>query len=117
MDEWKHANRSCSGKKTDKLVRFCVMCSRGLACDKCKLCDKLFDEKRQMRTTTTFHQIGKDLQTGVKDKARMVCDLGCPNSVIGVSNVERPLVAKDRSLTQMVRTCIIDSHYPPNIFS
>ena len=88
MDEQKHSGRSCSGKKTDKLVRFCVMCSSGLACDKCKLCDKLFDEKRP-KQTATFHQIGRDLTKGVRDKAMMICDLGCPNSVIGVSDVEK----------------------------
>ena len=89
MDEQRHALRRCSGKVTDKTVRFCVMCTRGLACKKCKLCDKMFDEKKPLRTTA-FHQVKNVLMTtGVRDKARMIVDLGCPNSVIGVSDVEK----------------------------
>ena len=60
------------------------MCDVGF---KCKFCDRTFDKKRPLKTTA-FHQIKKDLTTFDGDKAKMIVDLGCPNSVLGVCDVE-----------------------------
>ena len=87
MDDQLLSSRRCSGRVTDKVVRFCKMCNRGVKCDQCKFCDKYFDGKTNMRTTS-FHQIGNDLSKRNKDRAKMICDLGCPNSVIGAADVE-----------------------------
>ena len=67
---------------SDKKVKFCTMCD-GFTC---KLCDKHFDGKKE---TTSFHQINNDLTKCETDSATMVVDLGCPNSVIGVADVNR----------------------------
>ena len=72
----------CTKKMSDKKVKFCGMCD-GF---KCKLCDDHFDGKKQ---TTSFHQIKSDLTKYDKDKATMIVDLGCPNSVLGVADVDR----------------------------
>ena len=72
-------------KKTDSNVRFCKMCDKGV---QCKQCDKTFDENKHLMTTS-FHQIKKDLSMCDRDKAKIIVDLGCPNSVIGVSECSR----------------------------
>ena len=87
MDDQFLGSRRCSGKVTDKIVRFCKMCNRGVECVECKFCDKYFNDKTHMGTTS-FHQIGNDLTRSKKDKAKMICDLGCPNSVIGAADVD-----------------------------
>jgi hypothetical protein len=79
----KRLNR-CLVKKTDRHVRFCEMCDESY---RCKLCDKTFDRKKTFETTS-YHQIQKDLTRVDKGKANMIVDLGCPNSVLGVSDVE-----------------------------
>ena len=68
-------------KKTDRKVKYCENCDDK---SKCTLCDKTFGRKE----STSFHQIKKDLISYRKDKAKMIVDLGCPNSVLGVSDVE-----------------------------
>ena len=73
-------------KMTDKNVKFCKMCVQGI---KCKSCDKTFDRKKPLQTTS-FHQIKNDLTTFVAENfTEMITDIGCPNSVIGVADVDR----------------------------
>ena len=66
----------------DKKVKFCSMCNGY----KCKLCDDHFDGKKE---STFFHQIKSDLTKYDTQSATMIVDLGCPNSVLGVADVER----------------------------
>ena len=85
MDSRKGILNRCSVKKTDRYVRFCENCDEKR---KCKLCDKAFDKQKSVGTTS-FHQIKKDLTRLDKDKAEMIVDLGCPNSVIGACDVDK----------------------------
>ena len=83
MDRQERTPGRCLVKKTDRKVRFCDMCTEF----KCKFCDKNFDPKKP-HETTTFHQIEKDLTRVDTKKAKMIVDLGCPNSVLGTCDVE-----------------------------
>jgi hypothetical protein len=60
------------------------MCDIGYTC---KYCDKTFDKRRPLKTTA-FHQIKQDITEYNSDKAKMVVDLGCPNSVLGACDVD-----------------------------
>ena len=69
-----------------KKVKFCVRCIRGM---KCKFCDKTFEQQKRHQTTS-FHQISNDLTIFVTENfTEMITDIGCPNSVIGVADVDR----------------------------
>ena len=81
MENQSKTIRRVSVKKTDRRVKNCENCDDK---SKCTLCDKTFGR----RESTSFHQIKKDLISYRKDKAKMIVDLGCPNSVLGVSDVE-----------------------------
>ena len=74
----------CSKKMDVKNVTFCSVSENF----ECKLCDEHFEEKHPHRNTT-FHQIKHDLTSYETDDATMVVDLGCPNSVLGKSDVQR----------------------------
>ena len=66
---------------SDKAVRFCTKCEG----QKCKLCDKNF----HIYTTTSFHLLKEDITKCDTGSAKIIVDLGCPNSVIGVNDVDR----------------------------
>ena len=68
----------------DKSVKFCNECDG----NNCKECDEKFHGKEPLQTTT-FHQINLDLTKSDADSARMIVDLGCPNSVIGDGDVKK----------------------------
>ena len=68
----------------DKSVKFCNECDG----NNCKECDEKFHGKEHLQTTT-FHQINVDLTKSDTDSARMIVDLGCPNSVIGDGDVKK----------------------------
>ena len=75
--------------RTDPLQSGCWR--RKKFCDdgfKCRMCDKTFDSKKSLGTTS-FHQIKKDLTVCNANKATMIVDLGCPNSVLGISDVNK----------------------------
>ena len=84
MDEHRSTSVRCVEKKADRNVRYCKMCEKKF---KCKLCDETFDDRKPLETTA-YHQIKKDLTTFKRNKATMIVDLGCPNSVIGACDVD-----------------------------
>ena len=51
------------------------------------MCEKTFDG-RKSPGTTSFHQIRKDLTAFNVNKATMTVDLGCPNSVLEIIEVD-----------------------------
>ena len=55
---------------------------------KCIVCDNIFDKRKHLETTS-FHQIEKDLTAISNDKARMIVDTGCPNSLLGIDDIEK----------------------------
>ena len=71
--------------KTYKKVMFCIRCMKGI---ECKSCDKTFDKEKRFQTTTV-HQISKDITVYQTDSTQMICDLGCPNTVIGIGDMDR----------------------------
>ena len=67
----------------EKKVKFCVHFDG----DKCKQCEKYFERKDPLQTTS-FHQFKKDITSFVTEHStEMIADIGCPNSVIGVKDV------------------------------
>ena len=83
------------------------MCVKGY---KCKFCDKTFDRKTP-HETTTFQKIRKDLTTCDKDKAKMVVDLGCPNSVLGVGDVETFVNCLSRVQPENIEMVDVDEQF------
>ena len=65
---------------------FCIRCMKGI---ECMMCDKTFDQKKKLKTTSV-HQISKDITVyNTEVFTEMITDLGCPNSVIGAKDVNR----------------------------
>ena len=52
------------------------------------MCDQTFDSRKSLGTTS-FHQMKKDLTAFNTNKATMIVDLGCPNSVLGICDVNK----------------------------
>ena len=52
----------------------------------CMFCDKTFD-RRKRHQTTSVHQISNDITVFQSENCtQMICDLGCPNTVIGIGD-------------------------------
>ena len=65
-------------------VRFCPECKDGNLCTKC---DKTFESKRKLRSTTLHNM--KDVNSYVTgNSSNMIVDLGAPNSVISRKDKE-----------------------------
>ena len=67
-----------------KIVKFCRNCSDQ---NQCVECDETFRRKKTFRTTTV-HDITTDITAFITEHSKMIVDLGCPNSVIGVKDVK-----------------------------
>ena len=80
-----------------RIVKFCRDCSDR---NKCGECDKRFGKKNTFRTTTVQDMATNDITTFITEVSRMIVDLGCPNSVIGVKDVD----AFIKSLTEYQKT-------------
>ena len=78
MDRKSSTADSCTRRKADIRVHFCVKCVSG---NSCKVCDKTFEKN----VTTSFHQLQRDIITSftVNHSREMIADIGCPTSVIG----------------------------------
>ena len=73
-------------RRTDKHVQFCSKCVPGY---RCKVCDKTFENKVKLHTTS-FHQMKTDISVYSVDKStEMIIDIGCPRSVIGIKDVDK----------------------------
>ena len=88
----------------DKKVKFCSKCDRF----KCKFCDDQFDGKKE---TTSFHQIKSDLTKYDTDSATMIVDLGCPNSVIGIKDVERFIKCLSQFQQESLEMVTVDENF------
>ena len=95
-------------KKTDKVVKFCSQCSLE---KRCKACDKTFDRKYTLHTTT-FHQLRTDLTNFVSGTSKnMIVDIGCPNTVISRKDVDYFVQNLSKSQQENLKVVQVDEKF------
>ena len=93
--------------KTYKKVMFCIRCMKGI---ECKSCDKTFDKQKRFQTTTV-HQISTDITVYQTDCTQMICDLGCPNTVIGIGDMDRFVSNLSEFQKERLETIEVDENF------
>ena len=94
-------------KERRRSVRFCPECKDGNFCTKC---DKTFESKRKLRSTTLHHM--KDVNSYVTgNSSNMILDLGAPNSVISRKDKENFIKNLSKHQRENLHVIFVDENF------